>query len=307
MKMHDVYKKYLSGDLEKHKYIDIMYKKHQILFEYYDYIKDTDIESITIGADYIYVSVRGSNIKLLIDRFDRRFIPIEILNFHSIDPQERDLLFESASFCPTIFDVGANIGWYTLSFAKIPTVRKVYAFEPIEHTYNYLKKHVEINRIQNASIYNFGFSDTVETKPFFWTKNENGSASMANIQERHHIVKTPCSVTTIDTFMKNRRNAVDLIKCDVEGAELFVFKGAINTLRKHRPVIFTEALRKWSKKFGYHPDDIINLLTDLGYCCFGYVDKKIEKIDYVSSELGTTNFFFFHEDKHRKFIDAKCL
>ena len=61
-------------------------------------------------------------------------------------------------------------------------------------------------------------------------------------------------------------------------------------------------LRKWSKKFGYHPNDIIDLLADLGYGCYGYIGKKIGKIDRVSPELETTNFFFFHRKKHNKII-----
>ncbi len=304
MKLRDLYDQYSSGKLEKHKYIDIMYKKHQVLFDYFEYIKNTDIESITIDNDSIYATVKGSNIKLLLDRFDRRFIPIEILNFHSIDAQERGLLSKITPPGSIIFDVGANIGWYTLNFAKMPKVKKIYAFEPIPYTYNYLKKHLKINNIRSVSAFNFGFSDMVEEKTFYWTKNETGSASMENIQKRSRINKVKCKITTIDTFMKNRRNAVDLIKCDVEGAELFVFRGAIKTLKQYKPIIYTEILRKWSKKFGYHPDDIINLLADLGYHCYGYVNNKVEKIDHVTPELETTNYFFFHRKKHKKIIET---
>ncbi len=304
MKLQDLYNHYLSGKLEKHKYINIMHKKHQILFDYSDYLKETDVKSITIGNGFIYLTVKGSNIKLLVDRFDSRFIPIEMLNFHSIDARERKLLFNIASLCRTIFDIGANIGWYSLNFSQLPKVEKIYAFEPIPYTYNYLKKHLQINKSHHVSAFNFGFSDAAGEKTFYWTKNETGSASMVNIQKRHKINKIKCKISTIDKFMKNRRKAIDLIKCDVEGAELFVFRGAIKTLKRCRPIIFTEMLRKWSKKFGYHPDDIINLLSGLGYRCYGYINNKIKRIDYVSPELETTNFFFFHEAKHKKIIKS---
>lgn len=302
MKLHDLYNQYLSGKLEKRKYIDIMHKKHQILFDYFDYIKETDIKSITIDNDSIYITVKGSDIKLLLDRFDRRFIPVEMLNFHSIEPQEKKLLFWLASFCSTIFDVGANIGWYALNFAKIPNVKKIYAFEPIPYTYNFLKKHLQINNARKVFAFNFGFSDTVEKKTFYWTQKEGVSASMKNIRRRSKIDKVKCKVTTMDKFMENRGKSIDLIKCDVEGAELFVFKGAMKMLKQCKPIIFTEMLRKWSKKFGYCPDDIINLLSGLGYRCYGYVNNKIKKINYVGPELKTTNFFFFHETKHKKII-----
>lgn len=304
MKLFDLYNKYSSGKLKKHRYIDIMHKKHQVLFDYFDYIKETDVQSIVIDNNSIYIIVKDSNIKLLLDRFDKRFIPIEMLNFHSIDPRERNLLFNVASACRTIFDIGANIGWYTVNFSKMPHVKKVYAFEPIPHTYDYLKRHLKINCIKKASAFNLAFSDVPGEKIFYWTKDETGSASMKNIQERSHVNKLKCKVTTLDKFMQNRRETIDLIKCDVEGAELFVFKGALKTLKECKPIIFTEMLRKWSKKFGYHPDDIINLLSDIGYHCYRYINNKIEKIDSVTSELETTNFFFFHKTKHKKIINA---
>jgi hypothetical protein len=102
--------------------------------------------------------------------------------------------------------------------------------------------------------------------------------------------------------MKNRRVGVDLIKCDVEGAELSVFKGGFKTLQQDRPVIYTEMLRKWSKKFGYHPNDIIELLADAGYLCFAFVGSRLQTIDVVTDDTMATNFFFFHQSKHKKRI-----
>ena len=299
MKLNELYNQYASGRLEKHRYIDAMYTRHQDLFEYSDYLKKTEIQTITIENDSIYLTTKGSNIKMIVDQDDRRFIPIEILNFHAIDPKERQLLFRVAGQCRTIFDIGANIGWYTLNFAKLPKVNKVFSFEPIPHTYQYLKKHLVINQIKNAYAFNLGFYDDAGDKTFYWTKKETGSASLVNIQERSKINRLKCEVTTVDNFMKARRDTIDLIKCDVEGAELFVFKGAIDTLNKNKPIIFSEMLRKWSKKFNYHPDDIIQLLSRLGYHCYGYIDDVIEEVDSISPELKTTNFFFFHEKKHQ--------
>ncbi|CAB1061935.1 methyltransferase, FkbM family domain protein [Olavius sp. associated proteobacterium Delta 1] len=272
-----------------------------------EYLKNTDIQTITIEDDFIYMTIKGSNIKMIIDKDDRRFIPIEILNFHAIDPRERQLLFRVANQCRTIFDIGANIGWYTLNFAKLPKVSKVFSFEPIPHTYHYLKKHLEINKIRNVFPFNLGFFDSIGSKTFYWTKNETGSASLENIQERSHINKVDCKVSTLDHFTKDKPDKIDLIKCDVEGAELFVFKGAMKTITRDKPIIFSEMLRKWSKKFQYHPDDIIKLLTNVGYRCFGYIGNEIEEIHSICPDLETTNFFFFHENEHLDIIrDITC-
>lgn len=302
MKLIDLYNQYSAGKLEKHRYIDMMHKKHQVLFDYFDYIKKTDVRSITIDNNSIYITVKGSNIKLLLDRFDRRFAPLEMLNFHSIDPEEKNLLFSIASACQTIFDIGANVGWYSLNFAQLPKVKRIYAFEPIPYTYDYLKKHLQINNIRNVSAFNFAFSDTLGEKIFYWTEDETVSASMSNIQERHKINKIKCKTTTIDKFMKIRPGGLDLIKCDVEGAELFVFKGAIETLKKYKPVIFAELLRKWSAKFNYHPNDVIKILNNIGYSCYISRRGKLIKINEITEKTVATNFYFLHNKKHKKLL-----
>jgi hypothetical protein len=61
-------------------------------------------------------------------------------------------------------------------------------------------------------------------------------------------------------------------------------------------------LRKWSMKFGYHPNDVMELLGGLGYFCFGFVEGKIKPIQIMGDDLQTTNFFFLHGDKHREII-----
>jgi FkbM family methyltransferase len=300
MKLSDLYEEYLAGKITKPAYIDLMHQKHLILFDYYEYIKSTDIESITIGQDAISVMIRGSKLKMLLDKEDSRFIPLEMLNFHKIDPKEMNLLVKIMPANATVFDVGANIGWFTLFFAVHPRVKKVYAFEPIPYTFNYLRKHLALNQIKNAQAFNCGLGDTKEERHFYWTRKETGSSSLTNLRDRLAISKIRCKIITLDQFVKHRQIHVDLIKCDVEGAELFVFSGALETIKRYKPVIYTEMLRKWSKKFGYHPDDIINMLAGQGYLCYGYIGNKIKEISRVSNNLETTNFFFFHSNKHKK-------
>ena len=95
-----------------------------------------------------------------------------------------------------------------------------------------------------------------------------------------------------------------MIKCDVEGSELFVFQGGIEILERDKPFIFTEMLRKWAAIFEYHPDDIINLLSSVGYRCFAYVDEKLEEFFCIKTETKPTNYFFLHKDKHNEIIKS---
>ena len=50
--------------------------------------------------------------------------------------------------------------------------------------------------------------------------------------------------------------------------KLFLPLKELETFKKFKPIIFTEMLRKWAAKFGYHPNDIINYFSNFGYNCF---------------------------------------
>src|SRR4051812_26601522 len=97
---------------------------------------------------------------------------------------------------------------------------------------------------------------------------------------------------------------MDLLKCDVEGAELFVFRGGRETLARHQPIIFAEMLRKWSAKFEYHPNDIISFLRPLDYSCFALDSAGLSRCDEVTDATTQTNFIFLNTSKHRELIES---
>ena len=82
------------------------------------------------------------------------------------------------------WDIGANIGWYSLNFNNLKNVEKVYSFEPIPRTYKYLTSHIDLNEAKKISPHNLALYNKKGEIEFFWTKKETGSSSMKNIQER---------------------------------------------------------------------------------------------------------------------------
>ena len=57
-----------------------------------------------------------------------------------------------------IFDIGANIGIYSIGYSQIPK-SKIFSFEPFPETYNYLCKNISINKKVNINAFNFGLFD----------------------------------------------------------------------------------------------------------------------------------------------------
>jgi FkbM family methyltransferase len=289
---------YHSGNLNKVAYAKEMHKSHQSLFEYAEFIRDTDIASIEIVDGNVIMTTRSKGIKMLSDQIDERLVPVTILNFGKYEESESLVLSQLIGENFNIFDVGANIGWYSLNLAKTYPKSHLYAFEPIPHSFNYLERNIALNKLENITTFNCGLSDKDGIAVFWFYPEASGASSRANILGMDSVQKTPCLLRRLDDVVDELDVAVDFIKCDTEGSELFVFKGGVNTIKYFKPIVFSELLRKWAAKFNYHPNQVIDFFTDLGYLCFTAKDQHLEKFERMDENTVETNFFFLHSQKH---------
>ena len=284
--------------ITKVQYIDEMHANHRHLFDYADFIGRTDIARIEITKNQVIMESRLAGIKIVCDRHNKRIAPLEILNFGVYEQADSDMIFRLIKPGFQVLDVGANIGWYALNIAKVCSATHVWAFEPVPETFAALQVNVELNRVDNITAYNLGLSDRVGEVMFYIPPGGSENASAENLSERTDVQTVSCQLTTLDDFVQTNNLHVDFIKCDVEGAELFVFKGAFKTLQQSRPMIFSEMLRKWSSKFHYHPNEIIDLLAGLEYRCFTVKADRLVEFYRMDEETMETNFFFLHSVQH---------
>ena len=310
MNIIDTKRKFTQGLITKAAYIQAMSEIHDVLFDYAANLRDTEIAAIEIADNSVIMVSRQTKyhdggIKFYCDNLDNRTVTLEAFNFGTYEAEDSEMIYKLLTPQDVVFDIGANIGWYCNHIAAMQTTGKVYCFEPIPETFEKLSKNVALNGRSNIILNNIAFSEKEQILSFFYSPNQTGASSSRNITEREDIVKLECASKTIDGFVKeNGINKLDFIKCDVEGAELFVYQGAIETIKNYKPIVFTEMLRKWGAKFGYHPNDIITLFTELGYECF-YVEKgKLVKINEVTEDTMQTNFFLLHKENHKDKILA---
>jgi FkbM family methyltransferase len=154
----------------------------------------------------------------------------------------------------TCFDIGANVGYYTLVFSVLAGhAGKVFAFEPLPANVVFLRQHVRINRCRNVRIFDVALSDFVGEAPFEEHKHrEMGHLAASGILNVH------CE-TLDDLFCRGCISMPDVLKIDVEGAELAVLIGARTILQTAKPAIFLAT----------HGPDVhascCRLLRDLGY------------------------------------------
>jgi FkbM family methyltransferase len=172
------------------------------------------------------------------------------------EQKKRKLFEKSIRKDGIVLDIGANVGYYTLMAARgVGAGGRVIAFEPSPRNFSFLRKHLEINNIRNAECQQLALSNEVGTARFAADIDPVAQrmTSSGNIS-----VKT----TTIDEFLAGANIKVDLIKIDVEGAELKVLQGARNTLQKMRPKVFIETHDRFES--GVH-QQCEKFLLELGY------------------------------------------
>lgn len=292
-----------QGTLDKQSYIRAMLSCHNDLAEYVKHIGETDIEGIEILDTGLVFRLRNIPISLTCPANESRVAPIEILNFGTYEHSETTALERIVSGAKTIVDVGANLGWYSLWFASQRDDVRVHAFEPIPANFKYLSKNIALNKMgARVTAYNYGLSDVGGSFEFFTYETGITNASLRNVSGAQNARRTVGLTTTMDDWAEGFGVSPDLIKCDVEGAELLVFQGGSKTIRKHRPIVFTELLRKWSAPFGYHPNDVISFFNASGYECFAINDGSIQPFALMTEDTTETSFVFLHGDEHGELI-----
>jgi hypothetical protein len=69
----------------------------------------------------------------------------------------------------------------------------------------------------------------------------------------------------LDDLLADDRRPVGAIKCDVEGAELMVVRGAKRTLDRWRPTILLEIDYRWVRRYGHDGEDVVDYLSAAGF------------------------------------------
>ena len=131
-----------------------------------------------------------------------------------------------------VIDAGASFGLYTLP-AILMGAQKVYAFEPHPQFYNSFRNNLELNNIvDKCELYQLGLANQEAELQFnlddltCFTGNPNSSIKVARLDK------------VVEEMIKIDR--LDFIKIDVEGAELDVLEGAVNTINKFHPKLLIE-------------------------------------------------------------------
>jgi FkbM family methyltransferase len=147
----------------------------------------------------------------------------------------------------TVYDVGANIGFFTILCSRLVGPQgKVYAFEPIPENLKTLRHNIALNGLSNVVVVEKALSSSTGTAEMFvspWSAFHSLNVEGATKQDNHgpEAGEITVETVTLDEFVSEEGVwAPDLIKIDVEGAELIVVQGMSHTLESVEPLLLVE-------------------------------------------------------------------
>ena len=195
-------------------------------------------------------------------------------------------MVKSGNVC---FDIGANIGVYSVIFASLSGQDElVHAFEPVTHIRTKMYANLKLNGFVNANVNPFALGSSCANMTMYQIRegqfrggvssfviNENYDELGADAYEERDV-----EILTLDGYVEDRKiDRIDFIKIDVEGFELDVLKGAKEVLKKFSPYLL----------FEYDPERVMNrnseirdLLIEARYrtCEFKFIEGQIVFRDF---------------------------
>lgn len=203
------------------------------------------------------------------------------------------------------YDIGANIGFYSLLAAMENEKIKVVGFEPAEGPLFYFKKNVALNHFEpNITVESLALSHTKGEITFYEIKNKKytylehnlaGESNAGSKTTGRDFVPNTVKTTTLDSYVQETsKHTIDLIKMDTEGTENLILEHASYVLSQMQPIIICETL------FNTIEAELEKILLTYGYEFYNHTEKGLEKVASITrtQDNGVYNCFFVHPNKY---------
>jgi FkbM family methyltransferase len=201
------------------------------------------------------------------------------------------------------FDIGANLGQYTLLGAQcVGPKGEVHSFEPNKRIFAELSFNVQLNGFNDrCNLNRAAVADKAGlAKIPVYKAGAEVYTSLGSFRVDKYLTGNFEEVPTItldDYLLQHNIDQIDLIKMDIEGAELLALQGAQKLLSKwDAPVILLEIGESSSVGFGYHGKDIWDFLMAMGYKLF-MIGRNGETISIEPGTLIYGNFAAMKESR----------
>ena len=214
-------------------------------------------------------------------KFDPHFTFSDFSNFGQGKNGGLTSCVELSTDAQCVLDIGAHIGLVSMSVSGVlaPSGR-VYSFEPGDENRKFLQTHVDLNHIGNIDVLGLVVSDeNLDEIEFFVQTGDSPMNSLAVRGDGGSYKSTMKQQINLDGFCSERGLSPDVIKIDVEGAEIKVLQGAKETIGKHQPALVLSVHREEIRELGGSLEELMALIRGLGYEVFDCDNNRVLEID----------------------------
>jgi FkbM family methyltransferase len=167
----------------------------------------------------------------------RDIVQLSILTKGEWEPEETRIIINNLYPGQVFYDIGANFGYYSiLASSLVGESGQVYAFEPNPYILKKLERNLNINHIQNVTVFPYAVSDHQgERKIYLGPSKNSGATSFRHMEncDQEISVKT----INLDEFVnENHLHFPDFIKLDIEGAEFLAMIGMADVISNSQNV-----------------------------------------------------------------------
>lgn len=188
--------------------------------------------------------------------------------------EERKFVADYLNEGMVFFDIGANLGIYTLIGARrVGHNGQVHSFEPAPSEFRRLMTNVRVNRLENVVCNQLAVAERCGRRDFYVCGGHWGSFSGFGLPAvRARVRKIDVQSTTLDEYVAQQAlSRLDLVKVDVEGAELFVLEGGASRVwLRFRPIVLCELNDKRTRPLGLRAAGATEFLRRFGYAWFEF-------------------------------------
>jgi FkbM family methyltransferase len=221
-----------------------------------------------------------------------------------VNEDEREYILSTIKKGQTAFDIGAHTGAFTYFMQQaVGENGKVYAFEPQSSPRKLFLQNKELLSWENVVVNNLALSDskgstTLHVPSYKGKEDSEGATILVHPDKKLYTTET-VTTDTIDSFCKQHNLSPSFIKIDVEGNELKVLQGSVDTINKYNPKFFVEIEARHCGE--EQALKTFELLNGLGYKCWIFLKNERVSLEqfniYEVMRVPYCNNFIFEKDK----------
>ena len=180
-----------------------------------------------------------------------------------------------------ILDIGAHVGLVSLPVGDmIDPNGVVIAFEPAAINRRLLHRHISLNKVSSIIVVDAVVGEDDREAVDFWEKaTDTGINSVVGRKGSRGFSRTSPRQIALDTYCEQKNLRPDVIKVDVEGAEIGVLKGGARTIMRYMPFIYLSVHPEEILHLGGSTDQLLQLIRKFGYRCTNANGREVINLE----------------------------